>query len=156
MQVKDEFVVGKHNIGWVDKTLLQELGSEKLHESAAPTFKVLPRYMTDTQIESELKPGFSTMSDVLSFIKNAPQECKDGNWNLFYTRAFVVSVFWYRGVGEWSVLTWQRVDVGWFEGLRVFSPATSNSATKPSTLGVLDTAALPAELTINGILYKRA
>lgn len=45
--------------------------------------------------------------------------------NLFYTSAFVISVHWDAGHGEWCVSTWQRGDVEWSAGSRVFSPATS-------------------------------
>lgn len=44
----------------------------------------------------------------------------DGNWNLFYTAACVVRVYW-RG-DEWFVLGWDRVGYDWLAGYRVFSP----------------------------------
>lgn len=155
MQVQDEFVVGKHNIGWVSSYLIEKIGEEKLEQNKLPTFQILSRHMTDSQIESELKPGICTMSDIYSFLKNPPQESKDGNWNLFYTRAFVIDVRWGAGSGEWHVDAWQRDGNGWNAGIRVFSPATKHSVTEPSALSALDPTALPEQLTINGVLYRK-
>lgn len=45
----------------------------------------------------------------------------DGYWNLFYTPAFVVNVYWYDG--RWHVSTWRRNGFTWYTGNRVFSPA---------------------------------
>lgn len=50
----------------------------------------------------------------------------NGNWNIFYTEAFVVGVCWGAGSGVWGVYTWYRVG-DWFAGERVFSPATDRS-----------------------------
>lgn len=49
----------------------------------------------------------------------------NGYGNLFYTKAFVVFVFWH-GVG-WRVSAWPRDDDGWRGDRRVFSPATDIS-----------------------------
>lgn len=47
----------------------------------------------------------------------------NGYANLFYTKIFVVSVYWVSGGRRWSVDAWQRGDVRWCGGARVFSPA---------------------------------
>jgi hypothetical protein len=91
--------------------------------------------MTDAEIESELKPGICELGDVLAFLKNASEECKDGYWNLFYFPAFVVGVGWGAGFGGWGVSAWDRGDGDWSDAYRVFSPATRHSENKPSDLG---------------------
>lgn len=125
MKASEEFVVGKHGIGYIGSTFAENFKTTEFEAAKAPTFQKLPRRMNDAAIESELKPGLCTLGDVLAFIDNAPQECKDGNWNLFYTTGFVVGVGW-RG-DEWSVSAWVRDGRGWSGGARVFSPATDRS-----------------------------
>lgn len=115
-----------------------------------PTAQVLPRNMIDAQIESELKPGYCTLGDVLAFLEEAPKKYKDGNWNLFYTPAFVVSVRW--NGDEWRVSAWGRDGRGWDADSRVFSPATNSKALKSKPL---DTLTLPDELNINGVIYRK-
>lgn len=130
-----EFVKGKHNIGWVDSDFTKHFGDTEFSEKAIPTFQKLQRRMTDVEIESELNPGICELGDVFAFLKNAPEECKDGYWNLFYFPAFVVLVYWYAGGGVWLVLEWGRDGFDWSVGFRVFSPATRHSESKPSDLG---------------------
>lgn len=50
----------------------------------------------------------------------------NGNYNLFYTEAFVVRVCWGSSRDVWGVSVWRRVGFGWHPGDRVFSPATEN------------------------------
>src|SRR3990167_7663270 len=93
---KEEFVVGKHSIGWLNERFTNYLDEvdKKVSSHVMPTFQKLPRDMNDATIESELKPGLCELGDVLAFLDNAPDECKDGYANLFYTPAFVVDVHW--------------------------------------------------------------
>lgn len=49
----------------------------------------------------------------------------DGSWNIFYTPAFVVVVYWYARGRFWRVFAWLRSGGGWLGGGRVFSPAVS-------------------------------
>lgn len=136
MKAVEEFVVGKHQIGYVDSDFKSRFGKDEFEMKEAPTkFQKLPRYMTDAEIESELKPGICDLGDVLAFIENAPKEYKDGNWNLFYTKNFVVCVFWNGFFGEWYVGTWSRGGGGWGVDSRVFSPAAGSLETKSSDLG---------------------
>lgn len=96
----------------------------------------LTAWATDEQIEAELpKDHLFDESEVCAIIADliAKQEGgkegtldATGNWNLFYTPAFVVSVYWYAGRAEWNVLTWHRGDYEWDADDRVFSPATEN------------------------------
>lgn len=87
--------------------------------------------MTNTKIESELKPGLCELGDVLAFLDTPPKECKDGNWNLFYLPECVVHVYWHAVYGVWDVNAWPRDAYGWREGHRIFSPATEHSALRP-------------------------
>lgn len=130
MKASKEFVVGKHNIGFVGSNFKEHFSGEEFESRPMPTFQKLPRSMNDATIESELKPGICELGDVLAFLDNAPQECKDGYWNLFYFSAFVVFVGWDDGV--WRVLTWRRDGHVWGAGGRVFSPETGNSVAKAS------------------------
>lgn len=153
MKAKEEFAVGKHNIGWINSKFSEYFKDTDFDVRPVPTFQKLPRSMKDVEIEYELKPGYCQLGDILAFLDNAPQEYKDGWANLFYTPAFVVGVRWNSGVGAWLVGAWGRGDGEWDGGNRVFSPATGTSATSPSVLGSLET--LPLELNINGIVYKK-
>lgn len=141
-----EFVVGKHNIGYVGSDFLSRMGDAEFQMKPVPTFQKLPRYMNDGEIESELKPGLCDLGDVLSFIENPPEGSKDGNWNLFYTPTFVVDVSWY-GDG-WDVGTWSRDGLKWHTDYRVFSPATGSSNPKAFTLDSSDTLTLERAIEI--------
>lgn len=148
MNSSTEFVKGKHGIGWVSSDFANRFKDVFFEERPMPTFQKLPRAMSDATIESELKPGLCELGDVLAFLENAPEECKDGNWNLFYFSAFVVNVYWFAGIGEWFVSTWYRDDDEWFADDRVFSPATVRSDAKTSDLGSSDTSALERAIGI--------
>lgn len=152
MKAGNEFVEKKHNIGYVTSFFTEKFGDMEFEEKKLPTFQKLPRTMSDAEIESELKPGICTLGDVVAFMDSVPEECRDGNFNLFYTPAFVVDVHWSSDSGGWFVDAWYRDDDWWFSDYRVFSPATDRSdiQTLPS-----DTLILPDELTINGNLYRR-
>lgn len=153
LKAKDEFKVGKHNIGWVSDFFKDNYGSESFEESAKmPTSQTLTKYMTDSEIQSELKPDECTLGDVLIFLENDTKEHRDGNWNIFYVGTFVVGVFWNSRGGGWFVGTWYRDSRVWLTVTRVFSPATD-----PKTLGTKpsDTLILPNELNINGIIYRK-
>lgn len=131
MQASNEFVKGKHGIGWVSDSFNEYFKNTEFAERSMPTFQKLPRSMNDAAIESELKPGLCELGDIVAFMDNAPEECKDGWWNLFYTPAFVVIVHWHGD--EWRVSAWRRGGRVWFDFYRVFSPATDRSESKPSS-----------------------
>lgn len=121
-KASEEFVVGKHKIGWL--YTFDQFKDETFGKRPLPTFQKLPRNMTDAEIESELKVGICTLGDVLEFLDNAPEECKDGYANLFYLPSCVVFVRWRADNRGWLVNTWDRDDYRWGAGGRVFSPAT--------------------------------
>lgn len=128
LKASEEFMVGKHSIGWIDSDFTKAFGNDEFDEVAAPTFQKLVKSMKDSEIETGLKPGICTLGDVLAFLKNPVEEYKDGFSNLFYFSEFVVYVNWYGG--DWYVNTWYRYDYSWFAGYRIFSPATKMSNPK--------------------------
>ncbi len=131
-----EFVVGKHEIGWVSTSFKELCKDVFLDEKNTPTFQTLPRIMTDAEIETELKPGICTLSDVLAFLKNPHNKSRDGNWNLFYLPSCVVRVFWYADDRRWRVNSWKRVGSTWLADNRVFSPATDTPKLESDTLSL--------------------
>lgn len=159
MNSNNEFVIGKHNIGWVDSDFKKRFDNVEFEVKQVPVFKKLPRYMKDAAIESELTPGLCDLGDVLAFIDSAPEECKDSYWNLFYTKDFVVGVYWYSRGGGWYVFAWNRVNYGgWRTDERVFSPATVNFDAKSLALESLDTRVTKIEkvlkITDNAVAEK--
>lgn len=138
MEALKEFKIGKHNIGYVSdsfKERFEGVGFDAYSDNRCPPFQKLPRAMNDAAIESELKPGLCSLADVLAFLDNAPEECKDGSWNLFYTPSFVVRVRWHGG--GWRVSTWERDGRGWDADYQVFSPAIVASSI-PKKISVSD------------------
>lgn len=122
-----EFKVGKNKIGFISGTFADNFGKTKFEARKAPTvYQTLSVAMNDATIESTLKPGICELGDVLAFIKADPKDCKNGNWNLFYTASFVVRVCWHSDSGKWCVFAWQRGGSAWYSGYRVFSPATGS------------------------------
>lgn len=127
MKSSNEFAVGKHNIGWITSDFKKYFDDIEFDVRAMPTFQKLGKTMKDAQIESELKPGFSELGDVVAFMDSAPEECKDGYANLFYFPSCVVDVSWVSFGRGWDVHSWGRGDSAWDAGERVFSPATGRS-----------------------------
>lgn len=155
MNSDKEFVVGQHGIGWIDSDFKKRFGNVEFSERSTPTFQKLGKSMSDKQIERDLKPGLCELGDVVAFMDNAPEECKDGWSNIFYTEKFVVSVYCYGTYGPWGVCTWPRDSYGWGAGPRVFSPATSAVSLGPKSLEYSDSSSLPGTLNINGTVYTK-
>lgn len=130
-KASEEFVKGKNNIGYVDNSFLNEFGNDELGlgQGKVLTFQKLTRTMTDSEIISELKIQECTVADILATMSAAPEDMKDGYYNIFYVKGHsrVVFVFW--DVGRWGVVDWDRGG-GWGSGRRVFSPATGPSASE--------------------------
>lgn len=155
LKASEEFTVGKHNIGWVSSDFIKRFETVEFNINEKPPFQKLPRTMNDAEIELELKPGLCDLGDILAFMDNAPEEYKDGNFNLFYTPSCVVSVRWRRFLGYWDVFTWSRSDGDWSADERVFSPAIKPSISESS--GRLDTLTLelPDEIILQGVKYRK-
>lgn len=117
--------------------------TKRIVEKAEPTpsgteFKLasfqLTKYLSDEEIEAALpKEHIFSETEVSAILaslisKQSKGEegalLNNGNWNLFYTPAFVVFVYWDSGSSDWSVGSWRRDGRRWYEGHRVFSPAT--------------------------------
>lgn len=128
MKASTEFKIGKHNIGYVNSTFVSYFKDASFDKQPAPTFQKLLRSMTDVEIELELSPGFCALGDIIAFLDNAPEETKDGWANLFYMEPFVVHVYWHSGSRRWGVSSWDRNDDDWYDGGRVFAPATGSSS----------------------------
>lgn len=143
-----EFKVGKHSIGWINSSFEEQFSDMVFHLKELPTFQKLPRAMNDAEIESELKPGFCKLGDILSFLDNAPPECKDGYANIFYTTSFVVGVGWDSDAGAWYVHTWDRGGSRWRTDGRVFSPTTESSDTKDLVLEPSETLTLEKAIEV--------
>ena len=152
MKASEEFKVGKNNIGYVGSTFTSTYGKKEFEERETPTFQKTPRSMTDAEIESELKPGFCELGDVLAFIKNPPEGSKDGWSNLFYFEDFVVFVDWSAYDRYWHVDAWYRGE--WGGDRRVFSPARSSN-TQASELSSSETSDLDSAIAlVKGAGYK--
>ena len=125
LKASSEFTEGKNGIGYVSSNFVRLFWNQEFQESAGtPKFQKLPREMNDIEIESELNPGICSLGDVLAFLKNPPEESKDGYFNLFYFPDCFFYVGWYSVGRGWGVRAWLRDDDGWSGGERVFSPAT--------------------------------
>lgn len=125
MKVSEEFVVGKNNIGWVDSDFKNEYKDEEFEMGTVMKSTKLTKSMNDAEIIKEFGVEECTLGDVLATLNAATDDMKDGFSNLFYIKghsSHVVRVYWYGG--RWRVRAWDRRDISWYGGERVFSPAT--------------------------------
>lgn len=130
LKTEDEFVVGKHSIGWIDsdfKKYTKDIAEFEKKMNTVGTYQKLPRTMSGDEMQSELNVPNSTLGDVLSFIENPPEGVKDGWSNIFLFEKFVVGVDWDSGGGHWRVVAYGRGG-SWRNCGRVFSPASSSVA----------------------------
>jgi hypothetical protein len=130
MKTSKEFVVGKHNIGWISSNFAAKVGISEFTLPKTPArVTTLTRDMSDTEIEKEITKGqYATLGDVLALLDSDEVTFKDGYWNLFHLPSCVVRVYWSSGYRKWRVRTWYRGDDAWDAGARVLSPATDASA----------------------------
>ncbi len=126
-KVSEEFVAGKHNIGYVYESFKNKFYDEEIVPGKVLISQKLPRDMTDGEIFKEFKIEECSLGDILTTLDAATEEMKDGNWNIFYVGSHVVHVHWSSACGGWHVGGWYRGDDMWFEGFRVFTPATASA-----------------------------
>ena len=145
-KASEEFMVGKHNIGYIWDSFKNEFGNDEVSPGKILSFQKLPRDMKDSEIISELGVQECTLGDVLTTLDAAGEEIKDGYWNIFYIKGHsrVVGVRWCDG--EWLVRGWVRDDFSWFAGGRVFSPATGARSSSPKSSGSLTLESFISEL----------
>lgn len=153
---KDEFVIGKHNIGWISSSFLEKFDNIKLTgKGQMLQTKNLEQEMTDQEILGEFGAEEVTLEDILYMLDHNDTLLKNGYANIFYIKdtAFVACVFWYAFDAAWSVGGWNR-GYGWGRGDHVLS-RNFRSETVNKTLGDFDALSLPKKLTINGVEYER-
>lgn len=138
LKAKDEFIVGKHDIGWIDSDFKNRFGGAKFEERALGAFAKLPRSMNGNEMITKRVVEECELGDVLALLKNPPEESKDGDYNLFVLSSFVVGVYW--SDSDWRVRTWDRGGYDWGSHDRVFSPATVSNppGTEPSDALILN------------------
>lgn len=119
------------------KSVLKDLKVDPIvKEFSVNSFDLVTR-SSDEEIEKELgdnllfSPG-EVYSIIGSLISKQPKGkegalLNNGQANIFYTEAFVLSVNRYPGLGAWGVYVWRRGDNRWSGGRRVFSPATDGT-----------------------------
>lgn len=105
LHVKDEFKVGKNNIGWVGSKFTEVFG----HMSFTPltfimTNRKLEKSMNDTDILSMLKPQAVSLGDVLYALSYLDKK----GWYIFYVNdtkgtLWAVDARWYSGRRGWYV-----------------------------------------------------
>lgn len=93
----------------------------------------LLKHAYDEEIENALpKKHIFTETEVCGLIAELIEKQPNGEMgvlqnngysNIFYTPTFVVGLYWGSYDGGWNVGTFDR-ERGWFDGSRVFSPAT--------------------------------
>lgn len=137
MKTKNEIKIGKYDVGWISSGFYEQLPLV-FEERKLGKFQTLERFMSDREVETKLTTGLCEVGDVVAFLKNPPEECKDGYSNLFYTSSCVVSVSWYAGTRKWDVDAWRRGVDEWYAGPRVFFPATDSQTLSKETLSPSD------------------
>ena len=115
LKASEEFVVGKHQIGWVDDDFKEEFSKVSFTMPAKlPEVTTLRKY-TDGNELLEKYPNLCTLGDVLLYMK------KKKDWAVFLVRGndavFVVHVCWYSDCRKWLVHAWD-LDRGWSAGYR--------------------------------------
>lgn len=138
LKAKEEFVIGKHGIGWVNTDFTKFFGDMEFEPTAMPTFRRLEHNMTDAEIMAEYKAGLCTLGDVIRVLDSDEPKYKDGYFSIFYVKGlggvFAVYVFWGSDRGQWGVGVWRLDDGTWGAGSRVVSPSVATQSLDASTL----------------------
>lgn len=154
MKTSKYFVTGKNNINWVDSDFTKEFGDHtiELVEDFEPQIRKLEKYMTLKQMQNEFKPEEITISDLVHILKTSDKLLKDGCANIFFIKGskWAVDVLW--GSDGWGVCAFSvERPLKWDAGRQVLSRRfldTENKTFSPSD-------ALPLELVINGVKYRK-
>ncbi len=144
MKVKDEFKVGKHDIGYVTDHFLRKFGEIEIEGGRYLPYQDLTENMFDTDIKSKLGVEEVTFGDILKTLESGTL-VKNGYSNIFYVGGFVVCVFWDSGSAGWFVDVWELDDGDWGAGGRVFS-RNFTSGPQNSALGLSDPLLLIEEI----------
>lgn len=131
LKASEEFVVGKHGIGYVWESFTNEFKGQTFTPNSLGKFQKLGKYFSHAdEIEKELNPGKCTLGDVYALLQNPPEGTKDGWANLFLVGDKVVSVFWSVSSVGWSLHVWARGE-NWGDEGRVFSPGLGSQTLEP-------------------------
>lgn len=154
MKTSKYFVADKNNIGWVDPDFTKEFGDHtiELVEDFEPQIRKLEKYMTLKQMQEEFRPEEITISDLVHILKTSDKLLKDGYANIFFIKGsrWAVYVGWNGDV--WNVYARSVEDpIEWCAGHQVLSRGFLDTENK--TLSSSD--ALPLELVINGVKYRK-
>ena len=137
LKSSEEFVTGKHNIVWMSNAFRNLVKDNIFEPRPMPTITTLERNMTDEEIEKEITKGqFCTLGDIITFMDNAPKECKDGWANIFYFPSSVANALWNGDDAEWYAFAYDRDDFRWNAGDHVLSPATDTPILVSDTLSL--------------------
>lgn len=156
LHAKDEFVVGKNNIAWINSTFKEHLYDLDFTPS---TFnlarRTLEKPMNDVEILTSLKPEAVLLGDVLYALEYLEHD----DWYLFYVNdrkgaLWAVRARWNAVSGGWLVYAYSvERPLRWYDGRQVLSRGFSDPLPSGETFSPFDS--LPDILTINNIQYKR-
>lgn len=140
-----EFFQDKKGL-WVSSNFIDNVATKAEKMTKDKTFNVNSFELTANAYDREIEESFNdnhifSETDVCALIAALIENQKKGEegvllnngyFNIFYTPDRVVNVFWSSASQRWYVYVWRR-GCRWFEGSRVFSPATVtlNSASEP-------------------------
>ena len=124
-KASEEFVVGKHNIGYISGYFNDMFCNQSFGDMNSPLeSKTLERAMNDSEIMREFNVEELNLGDVLFALKNDEILLKNGHVNIFYVRGggevFAVRVRWYSNDRRWSVDADQLGGLRWGAGCRAF------------------------------------
>jgi hypothetical protein len=140
LKASEEFVVGKHNIGYVSDFFLENYGTLVVNEGKPITGKTITSTMTDSEIIKQA--GEVELGDILWLIDNQPDVLKETHWNVFPVKnfggeVFLVSVCWGVGGRGWSVCMWHLTNE-WGAGYQFFSRNWKLDTLSPDSLSLGD------------------
>ena len=147
VRAQNEFVVGKHNIGWISPRMEDKLKGVKVGKGKPLQYQDLTKNMYDHEIKSELGAQEVEYADIL-LAMDSGQLLANGYVNIFYVLGFAVRVSWSAVSRLWFVNDWELDDDYWDSGRRVFS---RNFSSVPLDSALASSDSLPLELKINEV-----